>query len=123
MRLEHVSHLGYLYRWGKPIDVILFVDECLSEPAVDSRNVIKKLTREIEKSLVAMTINAPNWFVSSQVNIVLEHHGPIHVRDTLYQAQVARNIVWKDEAKIPAKDYVPVTQRYVSNRSTRASLH
>lgn len=33
-------------------------------------------------------------------------------RDTLYQAEIARNITWGDENKIPTEDYVAVTQGY-----------
>ena len=58
------SRLIGFARWGQAIDVDAFVEERLSQDEslnVDSREVIKALTAEIEQQMLKLTINAPDW--------------------------------------------------------------
>ena len=53
-------------RWGKPIDVEAFAQEGVSKDLapsldLDSRELVKALSSEIEKRLLDLTINAPDW--------------------------------------------------------------
>ena len=50
-------------RWGKPIDVEAFAIAKTSETSesIDSREVIRALSAEIEKRMLDLTINAPDW--------------------------------------------------------------
>ena len=55
-------------RWGEPTDVEAFADEFCAkqedeEEDVSSREAVKALTTEIEKRMLALTINAPEWCV------------------------------------------------------------
>ncbi|KAI1798228.1 acyltransferase [Ganoderma leucocontextum] len=86
-------------RWGKPIDVEAFVEEHGSEAdgdkdRLDSRDVIKALTTEIEKRLLALTINAPDW-------------------DTLYATAMARDILWADDELAPSH-FLWISQNLIS---------
>ncbi|KAI0826632.1 glycerol-3-phosphate-1-acyltransferase [Trametes gibbosa] len=87
-------------RWGKPIDVETFAEEQLaadseSGPELDSRPVIKALTAEIEKRMVELTINAPDW-------------------DTLHAVEAARDILWDDKERIDSSHFVWISQNLVS---------
>jgi glycerol-3-phosphate O-acyltransferase / dihydroxyacetone phosphate acyltransferase len=52
---------------------------------------VKRLTRDIEGTLIATTINAPDW-------------------DTLYAARMARDILWEADKAIPLDDFVAISQ-------------
>ncbi|KAI0746755.1 glycerol-3-phosphate-1-acyltransferase [Daedaleopsis nitida] len=86
-------------RFGKAIDVETFAAEKMNAPVaeselqLDSREVIRALSAEIEKHLLDLTINAPNW-------------------DTLYTVRTARDILWADE-EIPASHFVSISQNLV----------
>lgn len=51
-------------RWGEPIKVEAFAAEKIaaaSDGKLDSREVVRVLSAEIEKRLLDLTINAPDW--------------------------------------------------------------
>ena len=53
-------------RWGEPIDIETFADECLAKQEdgkseLVSREAVKALTSEIERRMLELTINAPDW--------------------------------------------------------------
>ena len=53
-------------RWGKPIDVEKFVEEGHAKQEDDksglvSKEAVKALSSEIEKRMLQLTINAPDW--------------------------------------------------------------
>ncbi|RDX54483.1 acyltransferase [Lentinus brumalis] len=85
-------------RWGKPIDVEAFAEERIAQDAdgklqVDSREVIKALSAEIEKRLLGLTINAPDW-------------------DTLYITRMARDILWADQ-ELSSSHFVWISQNLI----------
>ncbi|KAI0635152.1 glycerol-3-phosphate-1-acyltransferase [Trametes polyzona] len=87
-------------RWGKPIDVEEFAQEQIaaSQDAsleLDSRPLIKALSTEIEKRMLTLTINAPDW-------------------DTLYTIEAARDILWDDKERISASHFVWISQNLIS---------
>ncbi|KAI0653947.1 glycerol-3-phosphate-1-acyltransferase [Cubamyces menziesii] len=87
-------------RWGKPIDVEAFAQEGVSKDSapsldLDSRELVKALSSEIEKRLLDLTINAPDW-------------------DTLYAVQAASDILWDDKERIPASLFVWISQNLTS---------
>ncbi|KAI0371934.1 glycerol-3-phosphate-1-acyltransferase [Pilatotrama ljubarskyi] len=87
-------------RWGKPIDVEDYAQERLCKdpalsPEVNSRSMIKALSAEIEKRMIDLTINAPDW-------------------DTLYAVEAARDILWDDKERIPASHFVWISQNLIS---------
>lgn len=59
-----------------------------------ARSAIRDLTQEIERDLVKMTINAPDW-------------------NTLHAARMARDILWRHEKNVPLDKFVVVSQRFV----------
>ncbi|KAI0764978.1 glycerol-3-phosphate-1-acyltransferase [Fomes fomentarius] len=86
-------------RWGEPIKVEAFAAEKIAAASdgkleLDSREMVRVLSAEIEKRLLDLTINAPDW-------------------DTLYAVQTARDILWADE-EIPASHFVWISQNLVS---------
>ncbi|KAM5537073.1 hypothetical protein V8D89_009219 [Ganoderma adspersum] len=86
-------------RWGKPIDVEAFVEEHVGEADGDKdqagpRDLVKVLTTEIEKRLLGLTINAPDW-------------------DTLYATAMARDILWADDELSPSH-FVRISQNLIS---------
>lgn len=53
-------------RYGEPIDLDFFASRYLSASDSDAaRAVTKSLTGEIEKRLIELTINAPDWYMDS----------------------------------------------------------
>ena len=57
---------GRADRWGEPIDIEAFAEEHGSKGDADDdtpdlRDTVKALTAEIEKRLLSLTINAPDW--------------------------------------------------------------
>ncbi|KAG6816358.1 hypothetical protein H0H87_006719 [Tephrocybe sp. NHM501043] len=84
-------------RYGKPILVDSYTKGMFEEGAnveASTRVAVKKITAEIEKQMRAMSVNAPDW-------------------DTLYAAQMARDIIYEDPANIPIKNWVSVSQSLV----------
>ncbi|KAI0360695.1 glycerol-3-phosphate-1-acyltransferase [Trametes cingulata] len=87
-------------RWGKPIDVEAFAQEQISKDEasaheINSRPLIKALSAEVEKRMLDLTINAPDW-------------------DTLYAVEAARDILWDDKERIPASHFVWISQNLIS---------
>ena len=60
----------------------------------DYRAVVKNTTTSIEKAMLNLSINAPDW-------------------NTLYAARMARNITFGGEKGVKLKDFVHVEQTYV----------
>ncbi|KAL6303761.1 hypothetical protein BKA93DRAFT_786646 [Sparassis latifolia] len=82
-------------RYGKAIDLAHFTELYLSsENENDQRTAIRALTGEIERHLVEVTINSPDW-------------------DTLHTAAIVRNILWGDSDRIPAQYFVAVSQTLI----------
>ncbi|KAF5374167.1 hypothetical protein D9615_008902 [Tricholomella constricta] len=84
-------------RYGEPITVSSYTDNIFEEGAdadAEARISVKLVMVEVEKQLRAMSVNAPDW-------------------DTLYAAQMARDLLWEDPANIPLKDWVFISQTLV----------
>ncbi|EAU86620.2 hypothetical protein CC1G_07278 [Coprinopsis cinerea okayama7 len=82
-------------RYGEPILLSSYYDELFDpevEPNVAANTVVKKITAEMEKRLVGMTVNAPDW-------------------ETICAVKAARNILWGDEDRIRLQDWVSINQR------------
>ncbi|KAJ7170667.1 glycerol-3-phosphate-1-acyltransferase [Mycena crocata] len=82
--------------YGLPIDLASYVSPSLfNTPDPDAeRLVVKAVMKDVEAQLRNMTINAPDW-------------------DTLYAAQMARDILWVDDRNVKLKDWVVVGQTLV----------
>ncbi|KAI0087155.1 hypothetical protein BDY19DRAFT_304741 [Irpex rosettiformis] len=92
-----------LVRFGEPIKLDFFAKRYLSAPDSEaSRTVIKGLTAEVEKRLMELTINAPDW-------------------DTWFAASIARDIAWKGSENVPTKDWVTVSQNFIDLFTDAAS--
>ncbi|KAI0717400.1 acyltransferase [Cerioporus squamosus] len=83
---------------SRPIDVEAFAEERIAQDAdgklqVGSREVIKALSAEIEKHMLDLTINAPDW-------------------DTLYVTRMARDILWADE-ELSSSHFVWIFQNLI----------
>lgn len=65
----------------------------------DARRIVKELTAEIEKRIIELTVNAPDW-------------------DTLYVSRMARDLLWPRDTDIPLKDFVGTSQRVIDSLST-----
>ncbi|KAI0916264.1 hypothetical protein AcV5_003250 [Taiwanofungus camphoratus] len=81
-------------RWGKPIDIMSYAEKYLEGPENDVRAIIRSLSKEIERRLMQVTVNAPDW-------------------DTLHIATVARDILYGSEKNIPLERYVTVSQTLI----------
>ncbi|KAJ7494712.1 hypothetical protein B0H11DRAFT_2003083 [Mycena galericulata] len=82
--------------YGLPIDMASYVSSSLFD-ALDpdgERAVVKAVMKDVEAQLFRMTINAPDW-------------------ETMYAAQMSRNILWVDERNVKLKDWVVVGQTLV----------
>lgn len=73
-------------RYGEPITMDKYIKLFLAE----GKPAVKQLSRDIERSIVDLSINAPDWL-------------------SQYAAQTARAILFSEKTLIA--DYVPVTQR------------
>ena len=59
-------------RFGCPITIDSYKDNFFSDAEGLRRAAVKRLTRTIERSLIEMTINAPDWSVSNVARRELE---------------------------------------------------
>ncbi|EGO19973.1 hypothetical protein SERLADRAFT_442786 [Serpula lacrymans var. lacrymans S7.9] len=85
-------------RYGEPI----IISHYTSQLAIDGNDddevtkaVVKEITAEIERRLVALTINSPDW-------------------DSLNAARMARDILWADEECINLNKFVEISQTLVN---------
>ncbi|ORY33433.1 hypothetical protein BCR39DRAFT_520025 [Naematelia encephala] len=85
--------------YGKAISMDNYVDEFLSEEEGKRKLAVKRLTRATEVALRQMTVNGPDW-------------------DTVYAAQMAREILWEREDDLKLTDHVEVSQTLVDLFST-----
>lgn len=76
------------------------------------RAAVKRLTRAIEMELVEATINAPDWYFDI-VSPETAGADVIQIRDTLYSARMARDLLWEDERSIDLEEFVTISQTYV----------
>ncbi|KAG8934545.1 hypothetical protein FRC02_009757 [Tulasnella sp. 418] len=83
-----------LIEFGKPITLSKFTQEFLAPTPDAPRLSVKKLTKAIEKNLVELTINAPDW-------------------ETLYCARMARELLWENERTLNLDDFVSTSQLLV----------
>ncbi|TFY52378.1 hypothetical protein EVJ58_g10053 [Rhodofomes roseus] len=86
-------------RWGAPIDVASFAHDLNVQTDEDIRAAVRKLTGEIERRMVELTVNAPDW-------------------DTLYVARIARDILWDHERNIHMQQFPDVSQALIDLFST-----
>ncbi|KAH9923533.1 uncharacterized protein B0H18DRAFT_1120386 [Fomitopsis serialis] len=86
-------------RWGLPIDVADFARDQDVQTDEDMRVAARKLTEEIERRMVELTVNAPDW-------------------DTLYVARMARDMLWDDERNIAVSQFTDVSQALIDLFST-----
>ncbi|TFY66859.1 hypothetical protein EVG20_g4226 [Dentipellis fragilis] len=84
-------------RYGKPIPISHYAAEYLqgcsstSEDA-DLRSIVTKLNADIEKAMLQLTVNAPDW-------------------DTLHVVEMSRDILWNNtNDRLPLKDWVDISQ-------------
>ena len=98
-------------RFGEPIVLDFFASRYLAAPDADAaRAVIKSLTAEVEKRLIDLTINAPDWCGTGlHCYYVIILMNPF--RDTWFAASIARDIAWKGSENVPTKDWVTVSQK------------
>ena len=72
------------------------------------RLAVKRLTHSIETQLVENTINAPDWYAYDVQNLTPPL--TVSLRDTLFAARMARDILWNKETSIKLEDFVSVSQ-------------
>ncbi|KAF8507482.1 glycerol-3-phosphate-acyltransferase [Hysterangium stoloniferum] len=77
--------------FGKPIQMEEYVVDFL---AGSEKNAVKRLTARIEKEMIMLTINAPDW-------------------ETLYPARMARDMLWPGERSIDPEHYVEISQTMI----------
>lgn len=82
-----------LLRYGKPISLAPYIRRFILDEE-GARSAIRDLTQQIERDLLKLTINAPDW-------------------NTLYAARIARDILWGQEKNVPLDKFVVVSQRFV----------
>jgi glycerol-3-phosphate O-acyltransferase/dihydroxyacetone phosphate acyltransferase len=56
-----------IFRYGPPIDLDTYIEEFVSSSTDEgsSRSAVKNLTLDVEKHILPLTINEPDWYVSS----------------------------------------------------------
>ncbi|KAJ7158776.1 glycerol-3-phosphate-1-acyltransferase [Mycena filopes] len=82
--------------YGLPINMASYISATLFE-SLDpegERAVVKAVMKDVEAQMLKLTINAPDW-------------------ETLYAAQMTRNILWGDERNVELKDWLVVNQTLV----------
>jgi hypothetical protein len=75
------------------------------------RAAAKRLTRAIERELVEATINAPDWYFNYFIAVCTDSDYVL-IRDTLYSARMARDLLWEDERSIDLEEFVTISQTY-----------
>ncbi|KAJ6494808.1 hypothetical protein C8R47DRAFT_974336 [Mycena vitilis] len=93
---SRVNELIFFFRYGLPIDMASYVSSSMfdSRDPEAERAVVKTAMKDVEAQLLKMTINAPDW-------------------DTMYAAQMTRDILWEEERNVKLKDWVVVSQTLV----------
>lgn len=79
--------------YGPSIDVTPYVEQFMSTEPEGPKKAVKALVAEVEKRMRSVTINAEDW-------------------DTLWAAQTARLLLWKDEKRLPLRMYRDTMQRW-----------
>ncbi|KAK7454018.1 hypothetical protein VKT23_011529 [Stygiomarasmius scandens] len=80
--------------YGQPIPLSSYKHQ-LSTETVPDADIVKDLTAHISDSLFQITINAEDW-------------------ETLYSANIARQIMWGDDDRVPLGEWVGVEQSLIS---------
>jgi glycerol-3-phosphate O-acyltransferase / dihydroxyacetone phosphate acyltransferase len=80
--------------YGRPIPVSKFKEQFLSTKEGEPRLAVKALTHEIEKAMIELTINAPNW-------------------EALLAAKNARDLLYDSWRSVKLDDFRSVGQTYV----------
>ncbi|KAJ7227169.1 hypothetical protein GGX14DRAFT_418425 [Mycena pura] len=90
--------------YGAPMDMASYIPSSLfeTEDADAETAMVKAVMKDVEAQLFNMTINAPDW-------------------ETMYAAQMTRDILWTDERNVKLKDWVVVGQTLVKLFSPSAS--
>ncbi|KZO93964.1 acyltransferase, partial [Calocera viscosa TUFC12733] len=83
-----------ILQFGKPITMDEYIDAYTSPSEGAGRAVTKELTHRIERMMIQMSINAPDW-------------------ETLNAARMAREILWVDERSIPLEEFTAISQTLV----------
>ncbi|KAF9267667.1 hypothetical protein L218DRAFT_1073776 [Marasmius fiardii PR-910] len=85
-----------LVHYGDPIRVIEYTEGISSahEAEIDERTAVKNIMGKVEERLFAMTVNANNW-------------------ETLYAAQTARDILFRDPKTIPLQHWTKISQTLI----------
>ncbi|KAF9447368.1 hypothetical protein P691DRAFT_776198 [Macrolepiota fuliginosa MF-IS2] len=84
--------------FGEPVEVDDYTEELFDEevdPEEAAKVVARKLNAEIERGLVGLTVNAPDW-------------------ETLYAARTAMKILWADQENVHLETWVDVSQSLVN---------
>jgi len=90
-----------------------FEDDFLQDDPSVTKAAVKSLTARIERELVMLTINAPDWYLSFLFLIMLFSHLYIYDRETLYAARTARDLLWQRDTAISPDHFVEVSQTLV----------
>jgi glycerol-3-phosphate O-acyltransferase / dihydroxyacetone phosphate acyltransferase len=109
-------------RYGRPVDLNTLAAEFLeAEDEPTSRIVVKNLTAVLEEEIVKLTINAPDWSVALASRALRKQRRQFH-RETLHASRIARSMLWGDDENIALKDFVHVSQKFVSIALISAGL-
>ncbi|KIJ49336.1 hypothetical protein M422DRAFT_224945 [Sphaerobolus stellatus SS14] len=85
---------GVIVEFGKPFTMKQFENDFLSDEPGATKSAVKRLTARIEREMVMLTINSPDW-------------------ETLYAARTARDLLWQRDTAINPDDFVAVSQTLV----------
>lgn len=98
-------------RFGQPIKLDDYKEQFFSGVEGGPRAAVKRLTAQIEKELVEATINAPDWYVICLIVwwMAVNFSG---LRDTLYSARMARDLLWEKDKSIKLDEFVTISQTY-----------
>ncbi|KAI0067126.1 hypothetical protein BV25DRAFT_1835434 [Artomyces pyxidatus] len=98
---QYQSRYSKIYvKYGEPIPIQAYardyVAASLSNDSTTAHSIVAKLTENIRTELVKLSINAPTW-------------------DVLYSAEIARNILWDDQAdQMKLEDFDKTTRTIIA---------
>ncbi|KAI0054887.1 hypothetical protein BV25DRAFT_1843336 [Artomyces pyxidatus] len=101
--IDYMSKSKYgsyvIMEFGRPIEMDPYIERFLGEDEGSPHAAVKRLTRAIEAQLFELTINAVDWYNIGEP-----------LRDTVYAARMAQDLLLEGEKTLNRDEYVHTSQ-------------
>lgn len=106
--INYISKTKYrssvLVEYAPSISIGPYVEAFMSESPEERKAAVKALVGEVEKRMRSVTLDAEDW-------------------ETLWSAEVARQVLWEDEKRLPLRYYRDTVKRCVHPQAALLLCH